>query len=212
MPPQLIIFDCDGILVDSEPLSNSMFIDALAEIGFSMTMEECRDLFVGRSPENNIETIERMLGSPLPKDFLVDLGKKTDAAFEQYLRPVPGIESALREITFPVCVASSSPPEMILENLRRTGLLPRFEGRIFSATQVVNGKPAPDLFLHAAQVMKAPAESCAVIEDSVAGVQAGTSAGMTVFAYTGTFSADSLKDAGAHIVFDDMRQLPELLD
>jgi phosphoglycolate phosphatase len=208
---RLVIFDCDGVLVDSEPLSNRILVKALAELGLSITPEECCETFVGRSAKTNLKTIEKMLGSPLPPAFLAKLTERISAAFEKHLLAVPGIELALDAIAYPVCVASGSEMERIRQNLALTGLLDRFNGNIFSSEHVSNGKPAPDLFLHAAKVMQAKPEHCVVIEDSVAGVKAGCGAGMTVFAYAGTFLPDLLKEAGAHIVFEEMSKLPDLL-
>jgi len=207
----LIIFDCDGVLVDSEPLSNSVFVELLSEIGLPMTLKECTNLFVGRSTQTNLKTIEHKLGRPLPAEFLSKLQTKASEAFDKYLRPIPGIETALAAISTPVCVASGSEPEVIRKNLALTGLLTRFEGKIFSAAHVSQGKPAPDLFLHAAQAMKVKPCDCVVIEDSVPGVKAGQAAEMTVLGYVGTFASQVLVEAGAHFVFDDMSKLPEIL-
>lgn len=137
---------------------------------------------------------------------------KASAAFEKHLQPVCGIEVALAAISLPICVASSSEPELIQKkNLTRTGLLDRFDDKIFSAVHVSNGKPAPDLFLYAAQTMQVDPQRCAVVEDSVPGVQAGGAAQMTVFGYAGTFPAEVLRQEGTHFVFDEMTMLPRLL-
>lgn len=210
---RLVIFDCDGVLVDSEPISNAVFVEMLAEIGIEITLQECIQTFVGRPAKTNIETIECRLGAPLPPDFVQRLRDKAYAAFEEQLQPVRGIKTVLAAISLPICVASSSEPELIRKNLTRTGLLKRFDNNnIFSAVHVAHGKPAPDLFLHAAQMMEVNPEHCAVIEDSVPGVQAGRAAGMTVFGYAGTFSAEALHREGAHLVFDEMETLPRLLN
>lgn len=211
MALQLIIFDCDGVLVDSEPISNSVFVEMLAEIGLPITLEECVNTFVGRSSKANIDTIEQRLGTALPVGFIQKLRAKASAAFEKHLQPVCGIEVALAAISLPICVASSSEPDLIRKNLTRTGLLDRFDDKIFSAVHVSNGKPAPDLFLHAAQTMQVDPQYCAVVEDSVPGVQAGRAAQMTVFGYAGTFPAEVLQQEGAHFVFDEMTMLPKLL-
>jgi HAD superfamily hydrolase (TIGR01509 family) len=211
MPLELVIFDCDGVLVDSEPLSNRIFVEALAELGLNITLEDCVNIFVGRPAETNVATIEEMLGGPVPPNFLSELVTKAEKHFEMHLEAVPGIKAALEQINLPVCVASSSGPELIRKNLALTGLLDRFGENIFSSTQVKNGKPAPDIFLFAAKNMQAQPENCVVVEDSVAGVQAGRAAGMNVLAYTGTFPRDALQEAGAHTLFDDMSMLPQLI-
>jgi len=208
---ELIIFDCDGVLVDSEPLSNRIFVEALAELGLHITLEDCINFFVGRPAEANVATIEKMLGRPAPPNFLSELVAKAEKHFEMHLEAVPGIETALCQIDLPVCVASSSAPDLIRKSLTLTGLLDRFGENIFSSTQVKNGKPAPDIFLFAAKNMQAQPENCVVVEDSVAGVQAGRAAGMNVLAYTGTFPREALKEAGAHRLFDDMNMLPQLI-
>ena len=208
---ELVIFDCDGVLVNSEPLSNEIFIEALKELGVELTHEECNHAFVGRSPGHNIATVEQMLGAVVPPNFLADLMAKSNEHFAKHLEAIPGIKVALDKIELPVCVASGSQPDMIRQNLALTGLLERFGDNIFSAAQVANGKPAPDIFLFAASSMHANPENCVVVEDSIAGVQAGCAAGMTVLGYTGTFPGESLKKAGAYLVFDDMSRLPQLI-
>lgn len=207
----LVIFDCDGVLVDSEPLSSRIFVEALAELGLTLTAQECVEAFVGRSPKANLETVERLLKGPLPTSFVPNLMAKASVVFSQELQAVPGIKVALEQIQLPVCVASGSSPELIRDNLTITGLLDRFADNIFSSNDVEHGKPAPDVFLYAAKKMQINPDRCAVVEDSIAGVQAGCAAGMTVFAYHGTFSAAALSEAGAHVLFDDMNRLPELL-
>lgn len=209
---ELVIFDCDGILIDSEKISCENFVDCLSEIGLTVTLQQCIDTFVGKAAEVNMKTVESWLEAPLPSGFWQRFKNKADIAFEKNLRPIEGIEVALQAIALPKCVASSSEPELIRKNLALTGLLHQFEGNIFSATHVAHGKPAPDLFLHAAKTMKVAPSHCAVIEDSVAGVTAGRAAGMTVFAYSGTFPGESLQQAGAHSIFDDMKSLPRLLN
>ena len=207
----LVIFDCDGVLVDSEPISSAVFVQALKEIGLEMTVDDCIKTFVGRPVEINLAQIEAMLGRPLPPEFAPQLMVKANEAFARDLRPIKGIEIALNAISAQKCVASGSGPDLIETNLKITGLFHHFQGRIFSTSHVARAKPAPDVFLHAAKTLAIAPEYCAVIEDSIAGVQAGRAAGMKVFAYTGTFPADTLKKEGSHVVFDDMSKLPDLL-
>jgi HAD superfamily hydrolase (TIGR01509 family) len=206
----LIIFDCDGVLVDSEPIANRLFAAMLAEIGLPVTYEEIVQQFMGCAQATVVSVIEERLGRPLPQGFMADFATRMYAAFRRDLRPVPGIVSALDRIAAPICVASSGDLAKIRIALDLTGLLPRFEGRLFSATEVARGKPFPDLFLHAAQRMAARAARCAVIEDSLLGVQAGIAAGMYVFGYARLSPPAILGAAGAH-VFSEMAVLPELL-
>jgi phosphoglycolate phosphatase len=207
----LAIFDCDGVLVDSEPLANRVFTEALNEIGLPATYEEvCRD-FTGLSLPRCIELVENRLQEPLPAGFTEKLQERTFAAFRRELQPVPGILEALSRISMPLCVASSGDHEKMRLTLGLTGLLPYFEGRMFSAMDVDRGKPYPDLFLHAAAEMGARPGRCAVVEDSLPGVQAAVAAGMTAFAYAGRAAARPLGDAGA-TVFEEMAALPGLLE
>jgi HAD superfamily hydrolase (TIGR01509 family) len=207
---ELVIFDCDGVLVDSEPLANRVFTAALHEVGLPLSYQEVCATFIGLSMERCIEIVEQRLGRPVPGDFVARLQARTFEAFRSSLQPVPGIVEALDRIDAPVCVASSGEMEKMELNLGLTGLLPRFEGRLFSATQVERGKPWPDLFLHAASTLGARPAHSAVVEDSLPGVQAARAAGMTVFAYAGPDRRVALAKAGA-VVFDDMQELPSLL-
>jgi HAD superfamily hydrolase (TIGR01509 family) len=206
----LIIFDCDGVLVDSERLSNRILSEMLTDLGLPMTPREAMRAFVGRSMSSCVEIIESRLGSKLPVDFVEEYDRRSFVRFERELRPVPGVFEALDSIRAPVCVASSASHEKMRKTLAVTGLLDRFRDRMFSATEVSNGKPDPELFLHAAERMGAKAQACAVVEDTVVGCQAGVAAGMSVFGLVGTLRAEELGTTGAH-VFDDMRALAGLL-
>lgn len=178
-----MLFDCDGVLVDSEPIANRILTEDLNSIGLAMSYREVCDAFVGLTLERCLELIAERLGRPAPADFLDRLQERTFAAFREDLRPVAGVREALERIDRPSCVASSGDPDKIRLSLELTGLLDRFQGRIFSARQVERGKPYPDLFLHAAATLGARPENCAVVEDSGPGIRAGLAAGMTVFAY-----------------------------
>lgn len=203
-----VIFDCDGVLVDSEPISNRVLAEALTGIGLPMTAEESTATFMGRSWASLVEIVEGRLGRAVPADLRARYLDRIFAAFERELQPVPGIAAALDRIALPWCVASSSSHEKMRFTLGHTGLLERFEGRLFSATEVTQGKPAPDLFLHAAARMGWAPEQCAVVEDSAAGVQAALAAGMTALAYAAR--TDPALLAGAR-VFTRMAELPALL-
>ncbi len=208
---ELVIFDCDGVLVDSEPISVRLDVEMLAELGVTMTAEEVIERFVGRSPEVIVQAVEAELGHPPPDGWFERGEQELHERFEAELVPVPGIVEALGRITLPMCVASSSPPERLRFKLELTGLYDRFAGRIFSASEVANGKPAPDLFLHAAERMGVEPAGCVVVEDSRYGVQAARAASMDVLGYAGGLTPADVLAGPRTVVFDDMRSLPELL-
>jgi HAD superfamily hydrolase (TIGR01509 family) len=206
-----VIFDCDGVLVDSEPISCGILAEMLTEAGLPHTVEQAMERFVGRSMATCVQIIERELGRPMPTEMTEEFQRRTFEAFERELRPVAGVEEVLDWLPWAACIASSGDHAKLGTTLTATGLLPRFEGRVCSATEVARGKPHPDLFVHAARRMGAQPERCAVIEDSVLGVQAGRAAGMRVFGYSATFGAEKLEAAGA-IAFHAMSELPGLLE
>lgn len=209
---QLIIFDSDGVLVDSERLSIRIDRVMLQRLGWSLTEEDVIRRFVGRSDADMLAEIEAHLGTSLPPGFEAEWNDVYRKTLDRELRPVDGIIQALDHIDAPICVASSGSHEKIRRNLALTGLERYFDDRIFSATEVARGKPAPDLFLRAAETLRTSPAACAVIEDSVYGVEAALAAGMKPFAYAGGVTpGDRLRTPGA-VVFDDMRQLPALLE
>lgn len=209
---ELVIFDCDGVLIDSEPIANRVFADQLARAGLAMPPEELMRTFVGRTRDGCIELAGRMLGRELPADFARTWDEALFAALEREVRPVDGIEQVLDGLQVPWCVASNGEPERMRLALRAAGLLRRVGDRLFSARQVARPKPAPDLFLYAARRMGFAPEACAVVEDTPTGVKAGVAAGMRVFGYAGAphTSAALLRESGA-VVFTAMPQLPRLL-
>jgi HAD superfamily hydrolase (TIGR01509 family) len=204
----LVIFDCDGVLVDSEPLSNRSLSEALVAAGMGMTPEECMATFMGRSWASCEEILRERFGS-VHDGLLDDYRRRMAAAFERGLQPVPGIGPALDAIADPTCVASSGPHEKMRMTLGLTGLWDRFEGRIYSAWDVERGKPAPDLFLHAAADMGFEPADCVVVEDSPVGIEAARAAGMRSLGFAGRTPAERL--AGADEVFADMAELPQRL-
>ncbi|HKO28962.1 MAG TPA: HAD family hydrolase [Solirubrobacteraceae bacterium] len=208
---RLVIFDCDGVLVDSEPIAVRIDVEMLAEVGVTMTEEEVIERFVGRSPEVILAETEARLGRPLPDGWFERGEARIRRAYATELQPVPGIAEALEAIDLPMCVASSSGHENLRYKLELTGLYERFAGHIFSATEVANGKPAPDLFLHAASRMGAAPADCVVVEDSRYGVQAARAAEMDVLGYAGGVTSPEDLEGPRTIVFDDMRALPQLL-
>jgi HAD superfamily hydrolase (TIGR01509 family) len=210
-PFELVIFDCDGVLVDSERIAVRVEAEYLAELGWPLSQAEIVERFMGRTTEYMDEAVEARLGSRLPSDWKDQFRRRYAEAFAAELVPVDGVLDALDQIAVPTCVASSGSHDKLRFTLGHTGLYGRFEGRIFSGYEVANGKPAPDLFLHAAARMGAEPARCAVVEDSRYGVLAARAAGMRAFGYAGGLTpADRLEGEGT-VVFEDMRELPRLL-
>jgi len=181
--PALLIFDCDGTLVDSEELGTSVLLEMAAELGLHLPLRQTNALFRGWKLDQCVAQLEIWLGYPLPGDFVAQVRTRTEGVFRARLRPIPGALELVRALRLPMCVASSGPREKIELSLSLTGLLPYFKDHIFSGYEVGSWKPDPGLFLHAAQAMSVPPAECAVVEDSLVGVQAGLAAGMQVFAY-----------------------------
>jgi HAD superfamily hydrolase (TIGR01509 family) len=210
-PISLVIFDCDGVLVDTERIAVRIDVVVLEKLGWPMSEAEVIDRFMGRSDDEMTAEIENHLGRKLPATWEEPFRHLYREAFEAELAPVSGVVEALDALTIPTCVASSGTHEKMRFTLGLTGLYERFAGRIFSASEVARGKPAPDLFLHAALRMGVPPARCAVVEDSRYGVEAARAAGMRAFGYAGGL-ASKRSLAGPHtIVFEDMRELPRLL-
>jgi HAD superfamily hydrolase (TIGR01509 family) len=210
-PVELVIFDCDGVLVDSEPIANRVFTEELARLGLGWSYDEVCERFIGLTMDRCLEIVERAAGRALPDDFLDRLQQRTFAAFRDGLRPIPGVVEALDEIRLPTCVASSGEPEKMRLTLGLTGLLDRFEGRLFSASEVERGKPHPDLFLHAARSIGVDRSRCLVIEDSLPGLQAARAAGMRALAFEGGRPGGPAWREGAR-VFRRMAELPGLIE
>ncbi len=209
--PALILFDCDGVLVDSERLSHSVLREMLAEHGVNLTLEETLSHFMGTSTERGLEILTSLIGQPAPPDFDDRFNERCFATFTSSLAPVPGVPQLLEGLQVPYCVASNGPRKKMRFTLGHTGLLPFFEDRMFSAQDVKSPKPAPDLFLHAAATLGASAADCLVVEDSVSGVLAARSAGMRVLGFAAMGQGEELRQAGAHRVFETMALLPSLL-
>ena len=205
----LVIFDCDGVLVDSERLAVRTEAEILASLGWPLTDAEIVERFVGRSAAHMQQEIERQLGRSI--DWDAEFEPRYREVFERELVPVPGIVEALGEITTPVCVASSGSHDKMRFTLGKTGLFDRFDGQIFSVDQVEHGKPAPDVFLFAAAEMGVPPDRCAVVEDSVSGVRGALAAEMSAFAFAGGVTSGGALSIGGAVVFDDMEELPALL-
>jgi HAD superfamily hydrolase (TIGR01509 family) len=208
----LVIFDMDGVLVDSEPIANRVLHRHLAALGVKMTLDDVTREFTGLSMASCCAFIAETHGAKLPADFAQRVWADTEAAYCGELRPVPGVEAAIGRIALPKCVASSSGPDRIALSLRLTGLERHFGDRLFSTHMVARGKPHPDIFLHAAATMGASPSRTAVVEDSIYGARAAAAAGMSVFAYAAAphSDRDALARAGA-VLFTDMQELPRLL-
>uniref|UniRef100_A0AAU2JTP8 HAD family hydrolase n=1 Tax=Streptomyces sp. NBC_00049 TaxID=2903617 RepID=A0AAU2JTP8_9ACTN len=209
----LVIFDNDGVLVDSEPLANSILAGYLTELGHPTSYEESLRDYMGAAVHRVHDLVLERSGEPLPAGFEEELNARTVAAFERELKPVPGVEEVLGALTangIGYCLASSAGHDRIRVGHRAAGLDGWFEEEwIFSSQDVGDGKPAPDLFLHAARQMGVEPARCVVIEDSPLGIQAALAAGMDVYAFTAMLPADQLSGATGH--FGDMKQLPALL-
>ena len=186
-PFETIIFDCDGTLVDSEPITVKVLIDQVAQLGLEMQYDEAISIFAGRDMSVVAEVIASRLGGPLPDDFVDQFRQRQARALRSDLLPIAGAEQLLAQITKPYCVASNAPHAKIKINLESTGLDRFFQPQTtFSAYDIQKWKPEPDLFLHVADRMSTSPQRCVVIEDSLAGIQAGIAAKMQVIGYSPT--------------------------
>ena len=209
-PFELVIFDNDGVLVDSEWIANGILADLLCEAGLPSTREGCIAEYMGSTLARVREIAELRLGRPLPADLEHRYHERLFQAFRTTLTAMPGVAEVLTQLKIPTCVASSGTHERIRLALETTGLLTRFDGRIFSAQDVARGKPAPDLFLHAAKSLGIRPDRCAVVEDSPLGIEAANRAGMTAFGFARMTPPERLEAAPGG-VFRSMDELPALL-
>jgi HAD superfamily hydrolase (TIGR01509 family) len=209
----LVIFDNDGVLVDSEVVANTVLAEILTTCGMTITWRDCVDRYLGSTLGRVRELVEAELGHAIPDDFETRYRATVYPVLEQSVQPIPGVASVLDAVEAAgllTCVASSAIHQRIRITLTTAGLIDRFDGRLFSAEDVGRGKPAPDLFLHAAAILGVDATRCAVVEDSPAGIEAANAAGMTAFAYGALTPHHLLLDATGGLV-DDMTELPALL-
>jgi HAD superfamily hydrolase (TIGR01509 family) len=209
----LLIFDCDGVLVDSEVIAHAVMVDLVTELGRPMTLEQSFGIFAGKRLRDALAAAEAWLGRPIPPEASARAGERLFERFRCELRPIDGVREAIMALPYPRCVASSSTRERLNLSLSVTNLAPLFGDKVFSADQVAHGKPEPDLFLFAAQSCGALPDDCIVIEDSVLGVTAARAAGMTAVGFAGASHADTrlgekLAATGADIVIDAMAALP----
>ncbi len=212
----LIIFDCDGVLVDSEMLASRALAEYLRELGVPMTEEESRDRYTGMSIASVKQLAEEFFKVSLPDDFEDGLWARDQKVFTRDLKPIAGIIDLLEALPTPTCVASSGRPEKIYHSLEVTGMLKYFQPHLFSARMVKKGKPAPDLFQLAAQKMNTPPEKCLVIEDSTFGIEGALAAGMAVVGFAGGSHAgpgyaEKLQGAGAVKVFHKMADIQKMI-
>ncbi|MEU6894617.1 HAD family hydrolase [Streptomyces sp. NPDC046557] len=210
-PVELLIFDCDGVLVDTERIAVRVQVALGAELGWPLTEQQVIDRFIGRSHADIGEQVAARLGRETAAIWSERFERLHREAVEAELTPVEGLPEALDALTLPMCVASSGSHDKMRHTLGRTGLYARFAGRVFSAAEVSRGKPAPDLFLHAARQMGVDPAACAVVEDSRPGVQAARAAGMRAFGYAGGMTPAERLEGDGTVVFHDMRKLPGLV-
>lgn len=210
-PTELVIFDCDGVLVDSERIAVRLQVALGAELGWPLSEAEVVGRFIGRSHAVIREQVADRLGASVAAVWAERFEQLHREAVDAELAPVDGLVEALDAITLPTCVASSGSHDKMRHTLGRTGLYERFAGRIHSASEVARGKPAPDLFLHAARSMGVDPEACVVVEDSEPGVRAARAAGMRAFGYAGGLTPAERLEGPDTVVFHDMRKLPALL-
>ena len=216
MQTDLIIFDCDGVLIDSEIIVCRLVSEILTEYGYPITLERVIELFAGRPEREMVAEIEAAWGRTLPGGFSAECRQRTARAYQTELRAIPGVREVLDSIRIPICVASSASPEKLRLGLTCTDLYARFGGNIISASVVAMGKPSPDVFVYAAGWMRQPVTGCVVIEDSLAGVSAARRAGMRVLGFTGgrhcpPGHGNKLSEAGADAVFGTMSELRRVL-
>ncbi|WPR71343.1 HAD family hydrolase [Flavobacterium sp. NG2] len=210
MKYKCIIFDCDGVLVDSESISNGTLVSMAKNIGVTIEFDFAMTHFLGKSLQFCFDYIESLAAEKLPDNFEDEFRERTFEAFRTQMKPIPGVHELLNKIKVPICVASNGPAEKIRLNLTTTKLIDRFEGNIFSAYDINSWKPNPELYLHAAKSMGFAVEECVIIEDSVAGVQAAQAGGFDVFAYVNNHTEALFKGLDIPL-FNDMACLDKLL-
>jgi HAD superfamily hydrolase (TIGR01509 family) len=208
---QLVVFDCDGVLVDSERPANEVFRLMLNDLGLNLSLDDMFEHFVGLSMPQCMTLVTDLLGAPPPADFLPVLKRRISNALSA-VSPIHGVPELLRNLSVPFCVASNGEPEDVKLSLHAAGLYDLLGDKIFCACDVARPKPAPDLYVHAAQRLGVPVAHCAVVEDTPTGVRAAVAAGMHVFGFAGSTPEWRLREAGAHAVLDAMASLPAHLE
>lgn len=206
----LVIFDCDGVLVNSEPLANQVYVEMLAEHGFQVNAEEYLQKYSGAAIHKRLETTSQQLNWVPPADFYPVFNSRLAVLTEKELKPFPDIHALIESLSVPVCIASNGSRSEVILRLKIARLTQYFGEAIFSGLELPHPKPAPDVFLAAAQSFNIPPARCIVIEDSILGVTAGVRAGMRVYGHAAFTSVDSLREAGA-IPFANMAELKTLI-
>lgn len=214
-----ILFDCDGVLVDSEPITNGVLREMLAEIGWHLTPAECMRIFLGKAVKDEAALIEAHTGQPLTEDWMVRFRERRNVRLMREVGPVPGALEAVKQLHARMhgriaCASGADRPKVEMQ-LAKCELMPYFEGRIFSGHELPRSKPAPDVYLAAARAVNVAPHRCLVVEDTVTGVTAGIAAGATVWGYSpaqaGHDAPAALRKAGAGQIFTRMEDLPTLL-
>lgn len=205
-----IIFDCDGVLVDSEPIGNQVLVDMANGYGADIDLDYAFKHFKGGSIYTCRDKIQALVNQPLSQDFIAEYRRRSYSAFKEQIQPVEGVKEVIESLSIPFCVASSGPTEKIRLNLELTGLLPYFEDNIFSCYTIEKWKPEPDVFIWAAKTMGFKPEDCVVIEDSLTGIQAAKAGGFDVFGFTAHDYNNEL-EAEATTTFNSMEKLLELI-
>ena len=214
-----VLFDCDGVLVDSEPITNGVLRDMLEELGWTLTPAECMRLFVGKAVKDEVELIEAHTGYRISDDWMLRFRERRNAGLVRDVKPIAGAVQAAAQLHAllqgRIACASGADRFKVELQMEKCGLMPYFAGRIFSGHEMPRSKPAPDVYLAAAAALGVDPRRCAVVEDTVTGVTAGVAAGATVFGYSppeaGHDAPDALRGAGATHIFTDMAQLAALL-
>lgn len=206
-----IIFDCDGVLVDSEPLGNRVMVELANECGANIDLEYAYTHFKGNSLQKCIDQITHLIGKEIPFDFEEEYRHLSFEMFKKEIQPISGIKEVVEQLDIPFCVASSGPENKIRLNLKLTGLLPYFENKIFSCYSIEKWKPDPSVFIWAANTMGFKPNECLVVEDSPIGVEAAIKGGFDVFGFTEHDYKDELSKIATK-TFNRMIQLPELLE
>lgn len=210
-----VLFDCDGVLVDSEAITCGVLRDMLQEQGWTMSLQQCMDLFIGKMVADERVRIEQETGKPFTQEWLASFRQRRNEALETRIEAIPRIHATVQQLFAATqgriaCASGADRPKIELV-LAKVDLLRYFEGRIFSGHETPRSKPFPDVYLAAAAALGVPPARCAVVEDTLVGLQAGVSAGATVFAYVPQGDGQAFLNAGARAVFADMAELPGLL-
>ncbi|OXA98862.1 haloacid dehalogenase [Flavobacterium oncorhynchi] len=205
-----IIFDCDGVLVDTEKIGNGVLLEMASEHGFEMKIEDAYRSFNGRKLKDCFKYIEETIDKELPETFETEFRQRSFDAFKTQVKPMEGVLEFIEKLTIPYCVASSGPVEKICLNLEVAGLLGKFENKMFSSYQIESWKPEPGIFLHAAKEMGFNVKDCIVVEDSVAGVRAGIDGGFKVYGFANGYNDSDLEKEGA-ILFRSYEELAVIL-